>query len=139
MRQLLNDSIQFSGLHTYKATKYLLQCCFIHNRGVRIVRKFNPNLNLGQFAIDIQESRATFRFGFVSLWICGGILGGFGIWDSNHRRAILGLRIVDCDPWFDSDLNPWKNSVRICACEIQTGFYLNPICLVWILYSVTHR
>lgn len=48
-------------------------------RGVRIVRKFNPNLNFGQFAIGIQESRAPFRFGFVSLWICGGILGGFGI------------------------------------------------------------
>lgn len=46
-------------------------------RGVRIVRKSNPNLNLGQFAIGIQESLKS----DVQIWICESLdlWGGFWV------------------------------------------------------------
>lgn len=108
LQQLLNESIQFSGFQTYKATKYLLQYCFIHYQ--RCANSSEIKYKPESWSIcDRDPGTIEERRSDSDLWVfgsVGGILGGFGIWDSNLRRAIFGLSIVDCNSWFDSDLNP---------------------------------
>lgn len=86
-------------------------------RGVRIVRKSNPNLNLGRVLIRIQElNHWRAEFGFVgygrfsiqirkskhwralfwfNLWEMNNVW--FGIQDLNLRWAVYAFRFVECN------------------------------------------
>lgn len=137
MRQLLNDSIQFSGFHTYKATKYILQFCFIHYQRCANSSKIESKPESWSVCDRDPGIKSD-----VEIRICESLdlWGDFGwVWnlrfESSKRNTWVKDRGLRSMVRFGFEFIKEQCS-NLC---LWNANWINPICLVWILYSVTHR